>query len=170
MKLQLILLMTFSAVAFGADGVSFVNEGIVDAPVEQVWKVFTTSEGYKVLGPAQAEVDLRIGGAIRSRYSSTGPLGDEETIENQILAYEPPFMIATRIQKTPKGFPFIEAWKHSWTVVTLVPLDGNRTRVHVASLGYGTDAESLAMKKFFEFGNQQTMEVIQKHFAMAGAK
>jgi uncharacterized protein YndB with AHSA1/START domain len=170
MKLWLFLLMTFASVAFGADGVSFVNESVVDAPVEEVWKVFATSEGYKILGPAQADVDLRIGGTIRSRYSKTGPLGDEETIENLILAYEPPFMIATRIRKTPKGFPFNEAWKHSWTVVTLVPLDGNRTRVRVASLGFGTDEESLAMKKFFELGNQQTIEGIRKHFAKASTK
>jgi len=170
MKLWFFLLMTFATVAFGADGVSFVNEGIVDAPVEEVWKALTTSEGYKILGPAQAEVDLRIGGTIRSRYTNTGPLGDEETIENLILAYEPPVMIATRIQKTPKGFPFKEAWKHTWTVLTLERMEGNRTRVRGASLGYGTDEESLAMKKFFERGNQQTIENIQKHFAHAGAK
>ena len=170
MKLWFLLLITCATVAWGADGVSFVNEGIVDAPVEEVWRALTTSEGYKILGPAQAEVDLRISGTIRARYSATGPLGDEETIENQILAYEPPVMIATRIQKTPKGFPFKEAWKHTWTVVTLERLDGNRTRVRGASLGYGTDEESLAMKQFFERGNQQTIENLQKHFAHATAK
>ena len=42
-----------------ADEVSFANEGVVDAPIEEVWKIFATSEGYKVLGPALAEVDLR---------------------------------------------------------------------------------------------------------------
>ena len=44
MKLWFFLLMTFAAVAFGADGVSFVNEGIVDAPVEEVWKALTKIE------------------------------------------------------------------------------------------------------------------------------
>jgi uncharacterized protein YndB with AHSA1/START domain len=170
MKLWLTLLLTFAASAFAADGVSFVNEGVVDAPVDEIWKVFTTAEGYKILGVAQAEVDLRIGGTIRSRYSTTGPLGDDETIENLIMAYEPPSMIATRIQRTPKGFPFKEAWKNSWTVVTLAPVNGNRTRVRVASLGFGTDKESLAMKKFFEMGNQETIEGLQKYFAKAGIK
>jgi uncharacterized protein YndB with AHSA1/START domain len=169
MRVWLSILM-FAVPSFAADGVSFTNEGVVDAPVEEVWKALTTSEGYKILGPAQAEVDLRIGGTIRSRYSNTGPLGDEETIENVILAYEPPVMIAMRIQKTPKGFPFKEAWKHTWTVVTLEPLEGNRTKVRGASLGYGTDEESLAMKKFFERGNQQTIENIQKHFSKAREK
>jgi uncharacterized protein YndB with AHSA1/START domain len=170
MKLWFAVLVTFATGAFAADGVSFVNEGLVNAPVEEVWKVFTTSDGYKILGPARAEVDLRIGGTIRSRYSDSGPLGDDETIENLIMAYEPPVMIATRIQKTPKGFSFKEAWKHSWTVVTLAPAPGNRTKVRVASLGFQSDAESLAMRKFFEVGNQQTIEGLQKHFAETVSK
>lgn len=158
--LALILLTT----AYASDEVSFVNEGVVNAPVEEVWKVISTSEGYKVLGPALAQVDLRIGGLIRSRYKSDGPLGDDETIENLILAYEPPTMIAMRIQKTPKNFPFKQAWKNPWTVLTLVRLDNQRTLLRAASLGYGTDEESIAMKNFFQHGNQEVIENIQKHF------
>jgi uncharacterized protein YndB with AHSA1/START domain len=148
-----------------ADAVTFVNEGVIDAPIEEVWKVVSTSEGYRVLGPAQAEVDLRIGGTIRARYGNDGPLGDDQTIENRILAYEPPIMMATQIQKPPKTFPFKEAWRKPWTVLTLKPLDGGRTLVRAASLGYGTDSESRAMQKFFESGNQQVIQNIQKHFA-----
>ncbi len=159
-----LLLLTLTVAAFAQDAPSFVNEGLVDAPVAEVWKVWTTSEGYKTLGPALAEVDLRIGGLIRSRYKGDGTLGDDETIENVILAFEPQRMIAIRIQKPPKKFPFKDAWKHTWTVVTLTDL-GGRTHVRAASMGYGTDAESLAMRKFFEAGNQQTLETMQKYFA-----
>jgi uncharacterized protein YndB with AHSA1/START domain len=159
-----------AAFAAGDDGVSFVNEGVVAAPIEQVWSVFTTSEGYKLLGPALVEVDLRVGGMIRSRYGADGALGDDATIENAILAFEPPTMIATRIQKPPATFPFKEAWKHSWTVVTLKPLDESRTFVRVASLGFGDDEESVAMRRFFEAGNQLTIETLQKHFDGAQAR
>jgi uncharacterized protein YndB with AHSA1/START domain len=150
--------------ALAQDGVSFVNEGVVNAPVEEVWKVFSTSEGYNALGPALAEVDLRIGGTIRSRYRSDGTLGDAETIENVILAYEPPRMMAIKIQKPPQSFPFKEAWKNSWTVLTLTPLDAARTHVRASSLGFGTDEESVAMRRFFEAGNQQTIVLLQKRF------
>ena len=44
-------------------------------------------------------------------------------------------MIAFRIHKTPADFPFKDAWKLTWTVVTLIPLDGSRTHVRAASLG-----------------------------------
>ena len=159
------LAMLLMASAWAQDAPSFVNEGVVDAPIADVWKVWSTSEGYKASGPALAEVDLRVGGLIRTRYSADGVLGDEESIENLILAYEPGRMIAIRIQKPPKTFPFKEAWKKTWTVVTLTEADEGRTRLRVASMGFGSDAESVAMRAFFERGNQQTLETLHKFFA-----
>src|SRR5687768_7617078 len=117
--------------AAGADELSFVNEGIVEAPVEDVWQIFATSEGYTALGPALVDVDLRIGGTIRSRYRADGTLGDSETIDNTILAYEPPTMMALRIAKTPQSFPFKNAWKSTWTVISLVPVEADKTLVRV---------------------------------------
>jgi uncharacterized protein YndB with AHSA1/START domain len=163
MRAWLFALVAACGAAQAADEVSFVNEGVVPAPVDEVWKVFATSEGYKVMGPALAEVDLRVGGTIRSRYRADGVLGDAETIENAIIDYRAPVMMATRIQKTPASFPFKESWKNTWTVVTLTPTDDG-THLRVTSYGYGTDEESLAMRRFFEAGNQQTIETIRRHF------
>ena len=161
----ILLCLTFAARAQDPpDTVSFVNEGTIDAPIAEVWKVWSTSDGYKVLGVALADVDLRVGGLIRSRYGADGALGDEQTIENEILAYEPPRMIAIRIHRTPRDFPFKQAWKHTWTVVTLTALPDGRTHVRAASLGYGTDAESAAMRRFFEQGNAETMQLLESHF------
>ena len=164
MRASLLLLLGLCASTHAAEEVSFVNEGVVDAPVEEVWKVFSTADGYKAMGPALAEVDLRIGGTIRSRYGAGGTLGDAETIETTILAYEPPTMIATRIHKTPESFPFKTAWKNPWTVVTLTPIGTERTLVRAASLGFGSDEESIAMRRFFELGNQQVIDSIRQHF------
>jgi uncharacterized protein YndB with AHSA1/START domain len=161
----LLMFILFAVTARAQEAPSFVNEGTIDAPVAEVWKIWTTSEGYKALGPALAEVDLRVGGLIRSRYRADGVLGDAGTIENLIMAYEPQRMFAIRINKTPEGFPFKEAWKHTWTVVTLTDAGNEQTHLRVASMGYGADEESVAMRKFFESGNQQTIELLQKHFA-----
>jgi uncharacterized protein YndB with AHSA1/START domain len=166
------LLIAFAALCgtAHADEASFVNEGVIDAPIEEVWKIFATSEGYKVLGPALAEVDLRIGGTIRSRYGADGTLGDSETIENTILAYEPPTMMALQITKTPQSFPFKNAWRAPWTVLTLAPLAGGKTNLRAASLGFGTDEESVAMRRFFEAGNQSVIENVQRHFAAGSVR
>ena len=152
------------------DALSFVNEGTVNAPINEVWKVWSTSEGYKAVGVALADVDLRVGGLIRARYAADGTLGDDQTIENEILAFEPPRMIAIRIHKTPSNFPFKDAWKHTWTVVTLTALPDGRTHVRAASLGFGTDSESVAMRRFFERGNAQTLDTLAARFERTAKK
>lgn len=161
----LLIFILFATTAHAQDAPSFVNEGTIDAPLAEVWKIWTTGEGYKALGPALAEVDLRVGGLIRSRYGADGTLGDAATIENLIMAYEPPRVLAIRINKTPEGFPFKEAWKHTWTVITLTEASADQTHMRVASMGFGADEESVAMQKFFERGNQQTIELLQRHFS-----
>jgi len=93
MTKALVLGLVCAAAAWG-QAPTFVHEGVIDAPVAEVWKVFSTSEGYKALGVALADVDFRVGGTIRSRYRADGVLGDDETIENQIMAYEPLRMVA----------------------------------------------------------------------------
>jgi uncharacterized protein YndB with AHSA1/START domain len=164
------LLLAAPVAASGQDAPSFVNEGIVDAPVSDVWKVWTTSDGYRLVGVALADVDFRIGGLIRSRYSASGALGDAETIQNRILAYEPMRMVAMRIEKPPASFPFKDAWKNTWTVVTLTPVADGRTQIRAASMGFGSDPESLAMRRFFERGNAETLKVLADYFAKRNAR
>jgi uncharacterized protein YndB with AHSA1/START domain len=162
------LLATLAVVVHGqtvADAPTFVNEATLPAPIVDVWRVWSTSEGYKAVGVALADVDLRVGGLIRSRYAADGVLGDAQTIENEILAYEPPRMIAFRIHKTPANFPFKDAWKRTWTVVTLTPVDAGHTHLRAASLGFGSDPESVSMRQFFERGNQQTMDSLTAYFS-----
>jgi uncharacterized protein YndB with AHSA1/START domain len=166
MRALLLVLLGAAGVAQADTEASFVNEGVIPAPIDEVWKVFATSEGYKALGPALAEVDLRVGGVIRSRYRADGVLGDAETIENVIVDYRAPVMMVTRIEKPPASFPFKEAWKTTWTELTLTPTDEG-THLRAASYGYGTDEESLAMRKFFEAGNQQTIDALRRHFSPA---
>ena len=164
MRALFLVLLCACGTASAADEASFVNEGVIPAPIDEVWKVYSTSEGYKALGPALADVDLRVGGLIRARYRADGVLGDAETIENVIVDYRAPVMMAMRIQKPPASFPFKQAWKSTWTVLTLTPTDEG-THLRAVSYGYGTDEESLAMRRFFEAGNQQTIETLRRHFS-----
>ncbi|HZN56873.1 MAG TPA: SRPBCC domain-containing protein [Planctomycetota bacterium] len=141
-----------------------VHECILKAPPAEVWKVWSSGEGFKALGVAKAEVDLRVGGLIRSHYKPEGVLGDDGTIQNEIIAFEPERMIAFRIQKPPKGFPFSQAFKSTWSVVTMTDLGDGRTHLRLAGLGYGADEESQAMRRFFETGNAWSLQRLQAHF------
>lgn len=151
--------------AFGAPDTSpLVHEGVINAPVADVWKGISTAEGYKMWGVAQCEFDLRIGGKIRTHYDPRGTLGDEGTIEQEVLAFEPERMLAFRVSKPPAGFPFKEAWKGTWSVITLTDLGDNRTHIRLAGLGYTADPESQAMRKFFLSGNEWSIKRAQAHF------
>jgi len=141
-----------------------VTEGVVHAAAAEVWKVFSTADGFKKMGPAQCDMDFRVGGLIRTHYNPKGVLGDEGTIQNQIIAYEPGRMVAIRISTPPKGFPFgEETWGKVWTVITLTDL-GNRTHVRISGQGYPNTEEGAKMRDFFEKGNRWVVQYLQKQF------
>lgn len=144
-----------------------VTEGMIDAPLADVWKAFTTKEGIESWMVAHGEIDLKIGGRMRTHYNPKGTLGDESTIENTILSFDPERMISIKISKTPKGFPFTNAYKSTWTVVYFDAVAAKRTRVKVVMQGYGDDEESQKMRQFFDKGNAFTLKKLQEHFKKA---
>jgi uncharacterized protein YndB with AHSA1/START domain len=78
-------------------------------------------------------------------------------------------MLAFRIHQPPAGFPFKEAAKNTWTVLTLTDVGGGRTHTRIAMLGFDGTAESRAMRDFFDTGNAFTLKTLQAHFAKAKA-
>jgi uncharacterized protein YndB with AHSA1/START domain len=100
-----------------AEDARLVHEGVVQASLDEVWKAFTTNKGQESWNVAHAEIDLRVGGKMRTHYSPKGKLGDSGTIENTILSYDPKRMLSIKVSKTPKGFPFPKAIKSMWTVI-----------------------------------------------------
>jgi uncharacterized protein YndB with AHSA1/START domain len=140
-----------------------VTEGFINTSPAEVWRILTTSEGYKQAGAAQAEVDFRIGGTIRARYDANGQLGDAQTIVNEILAYEPERMLALRIKQAPADLPNRDAVAGTWTVIYLTPA-GDMTQVRIVGLGYTDQPQSQALSKFFADGNRETLARIAKPY------
>ena len=140
------------------------NEAIINAPQAEVWKALTTREGVESWMVARADIDLRIGGLMRTHYQKEGAIGDDGTIASQIISLDAPRMYSTRIAKPQKGFPFMTAWKSVWTVVYLDALAADKTKVTIRMLGYNDDAESQKMRDFFQFGNQYTIDELVAKF------
>ena len=141
-----------------------VAEGIVNAPVGEVWKAWTTGEGASTWMVAHAEIDLRVGGIMRTHYSKNAKLGDPGTIENVIICYDPERMLSIKTVKTPERFPFKKAIQNMWTVIYLEPSSGGKTKVTCRGLGFTADPESQQMRKFFERGNQITIDALIAKF------
>ena len=147
-----------------AGSVPQVTESFINAPTSEVWRLFTTSDGYRSTGVAHAEIDLRIGGEIRAHYDPKGRLGDPETIVNEILAFEPERMLAIRIKQPPASFPHPGAVAGTWTILYFNPAGENMTQVRIVGLGYTDSADSQALARFFEEGNRWTLEHIAKQY------
>lgn len=158
-----VLLVVLSSAA--ADR-TLVNETVINAPVADVWAALTTNAGFESWAVAHADIDLRVGGEMRTHYDPNGVIGDRNTIINTILAYEPQRMLAIRNSKAPEGFPHAELFSRAWTVMYLEPVDGlrDRTRVRFVGMGWGEGEQWDQLYAFFKTGNQQTLEALRKKF------
>jgi len=135
-----------------------VTEGIVNAPIEEVWKSFSTKEGIESWMVAKTEFELRVGATWRTSYSKDSNLNDDASIHHIILAYDPGRMLAFRTVKTPANFPFPNAIAKSWNVIYFESAGPGRTKVTTHTLGFEANEESQKMRTFFEEGNRTTMD------------
>lgn len=164
----LTITLTLSPIASRAQNDNpLVHEGIVNAPLDQVWAAYTTKTGLESWMAAHAEIDLRVGGVMKTQHDSKGTTDDATAIANTILSYEPLRLLSLKVTKFPQGFPFPTAIRNMWTIVYFEAQGEKATRVREICLGFGPDEESAKMREFFNRGNAFTMELLQKHFAPA---
>jgi uncharacterized protein YndB with AHSA1/START domain len=168
------LLMLLLVVAWGSiegragtqgDENRLVHEGVVQGPSSEVWAAFTTPEGQESWMVAHSELELKVGGLMRTHYDPKGTIGDPKTIENTIISYDPERMLSIRVSKAPAGFPFPNAVRGMWTVIYFEPVGPRATRVRIVGLGFGGDEESKKMRAFFDRGNAFTLKKLQERFA-----
>lgn len=145
------------------------HEVIVDAPPSEVWKAFTTAEGLKSWMVPLAEIDLRVGGVMRTNYNKDGTLGDGGTIENTILSFHPGRMLSIKATKAPEKFPFKAQIENMWSVLYFEPTEDGRTRVSCYGFGWDESAMSQSMRTHFDTGNQWTLNKLREHFANSKA-
>jgi len=139
-----------------------VTEGVVNAPVEKVWKAFTEKSVIEQWMVAKTELELKIGGTWRTSYSKDSNLNDDTAIHHTILAFDPGRMLAFRTIKTPKNFPF-PAITNTWTVVYFEPAGTGKTRVTVRMMGLEDDDQGAKMRAFFERGNRTEFDALAKY-------
>ena len=142
--------------AHGAERV-LRHEKVVHAPVSEVWKAFTTSEGVRHWMAPVAEVDFRVGGAIRTNYKADAKPGDPGTIVHRILSYEPERMLSTQFTAPAGATGPAKTAQAVWWVARMEPLPDGSTRVTYTGVGWGEGPEWDAAYAFFERGNTLTL-------------
>jgi uncharacterized protein YndB with AHSA1/START domain len=161
----MLALAVLPSVCGAQDENRLVHEGVVNAPLDEVWAAYTTKAGLESWMVAHAEIELKVGGRLKTCYDPKGTVDDAKAIENTILSYEPMRMLSFKVTKAPQGFPFPSAITNMWTVVYFEAQGEKATRVRGVSLGFSNDDESKKMREFFNRGNAVTLERLQKRFA-----
>ena len=142
-----------------------VVERVIDAPAEDVWAAFVEAGEITAWMVPHAEVDLRIGGQIKTNYDPQGKIGDSNTIVNAILSFEPQRMLSLQNVKAPSDFPFAEGTVGTWSISYFTPLEGDRTAVRLVGLGWPDNEHGEKAYEFFERGNAYSLELLAQHLA-----
>lgn len=133
------------------------HEVVVTAPVAEIWRLISTSDGWRSWAAPLVHLDLRPGGLIETSYSVDGRLGDPGNIRNLILAVTPERALALQIANVPPGFPYEHLARQLVTAIELHPVDEARTRVRVVMTGYRNEPGFDQLYAFFDRGNALTL-------------
>ena len=136
----------------------------VAASRDEIWRAFTTADGWKSFGVAFAEVEMKMGGIIETSYNPKAQVGSPDNIKNEIVAYIPGRMMAIRCVQAPGDFKHKQEFFSTSTVFELVPAEKQMTRILVTAVGYrpGEAFDDLFQK--FRWGNAYTLEKLRTRF------
>lgn len=140
------------------------QEIVVDAPVEAVWEVLTTSAGWESWAVPFAEVDLELGGLIETSYDPDAQPGDPDNIRNRILSYLPYRMLSIQAVQAPPGFEYADLLPSLHSVIELEPAGDGKTRVAISGVGYRSGEGYDRLLEFFRQGNAWTFERLARRF------
>lgn len=135
---------------------------IINASVDNLWKAYTTAEGWKKWVTPVVDIDFRINGTIKSNYDSTSKIGDKGTIVNHILNYIP-YKQITMQAELEENFPqFMKGEeKNLYSIVYFEKLRKNKTKLIVYGIGYKNEKQWRDLLKFFIQANEMTLNKLK---------
>lgn len=149
-----------SRIVEGENGELFVvQEVLINAPLEKVWDAYTTSEGWKAWIAPVADVDLKMGGTIKTNYRPDGKITDEDANTLHIINYCPNSMITLQAEVS-KNWPEIlkEQEKQLFNVITFENIGDGKTKIISYGTGYKDTPEFRKLMEFFIPANESTFE------------
>jgi len=133
----------------------FVIEVEVPAPVGDVWRVFTTSDGLSTWLTPNATVDLRQGGEWTARFPGGSTGG------GTIVSFVPEKEIVLSAM-APTQFPHVRA-ERTRAVFQFEPR-GNSTVVRLTQSGWKSGTEWTSAYGYLVAGNAQLMATLHERF------
>jgi uncharacterized protein YndB with AHSA1/START domain len=139
------------------------KEVVVSAPVADVWKAWTTTEGLKTFFAPGAKVELVIGGPFEIYFNPAAPAGQRGADDCQVVAFEPMKRLAFTWNAPPQ-FPKVRKL-HTRVVLEFEPLGERETRVKFMQDGWGWGEEWDGAYNYFGKAWDYVLGNLKKRFA-----
>ena len=139
-----------------------IQEVSISAPVEEVWKAYTTSDGWTGWAAPKAEIDLRVGGRIRTAYE--GEIGGENTNTLQIVNYVPNRLLTLRADVSENWPDIMKKDADRLSNVVLFESTGpDTTQIQSFGIGYTNAPEYEQLMSFFIRANEGLYENLKAY-------
>jgi uncharacterized protein YndB with AHSA1/START domain len=135
-------------------------EGIVNAPISEVWRVFTTSEGAEEFFAQKANIGLAIGGPYEIQFDPNDERSGTKGLK--ILSYAPEEMISFQWNAPPE-LPEVRNGG-TWVVVTMRAVGTQQTDVTIEHLGWKSGPQWDQAYVHFQRGWSELMNRLERRF------
>jgi len=151
----------------GAGERTLCHELVVPASGAEVWRLLSTSDGWRSWAAPVAEIELRSGGRLETSYDRSAQIGDPGNIRSRVIAVAPERLLVIQIADAPPGFPHEALARELTTAIELEPVDPAHTRVRVTMMGYRDAPGFETLYAFFDRGNAATLMALRQHIEQA---
>src|SRR5262252_4727510 len=156
------LLALVAATSACAEERALHKEAVVKAPIEEVWKAWTTTEGIKTFFAPDAHVEARPDGPFEIYMNPYAEPGMKGADGMRFLALQPPKMLSYT-WNAPPSLPEARA-QRTVVILRFTPVEGG-TRVTLTHVGWGDGGEWDKAYAYFDKAWDRVLSSLQKRFA-----
>jgi uncharacterized protein YndB with AHSA1/START domain len=140
-----------------------VKEATVKAPLDAVWKAWTTSEGIVSFFAPEAVIEPRPGGRFSVHFNPFAPPGLKGADDMRVLAVQERSLISFT-WNAPPHLPEARA-QRTFVAVRLAPAGENETHVRLTHSGWGEGGQWDQAHAYFDRAWGHVLAELQKRFA-----
>ena len=163
--LTALVILAGQTVAYGQSlAPDIVVTKTINAPVAEVWKAWTTTEGIEsFFAPKAVKVEPVPGGAFELWFGLDQPEGSRGCEGCKVHSVRPMEQLVLE-WNAPPTLPVIRTLR-TLVYLDFKPLPGNRTEVTLRNFGYGDGDDWAKTKAYFEKAWANVMSSLEKRFA-----
>lgn len=174
LELALLALMLSSPAQAGVVETSFRDAAgarvlqesvVVGAPPSEVWRAFTTDDGFARWASPVVHIVPGNGGSIEFALAPGGRIGDPHNVRHRIDVYQPDALLIFHNEFVPPGGPFDPAaFGTVRTMLTFEEAGAGQTKVTETVIGFGSGAAYDGLYAHLHDGNAEYLTTLAASF------